>query len=67
MSIGRQRLRLTWSRPDLARPSTLQLTLVAVGEKTSVRFHQERLSSSGERERMRRHWREALGRLQELL
>ena len=62
-----QRLRLTWSHPDLARPSTLQLMLVGSGEKTSVRFHQERLSSSDERERMRNHWREVLQRLQELL
>ena len=62
-----QRLRLTWSHPDLARPSTLQVMLIASGEKTSVRFHQEKLSSQDEREQMRRHWREVLGRLQELV
>ena len=62
-----QRLRLTWSHPDLARPSTVQLMLIASGEKTSVRFHQEKLSSQDEREQMRRHWREVLRRLQELV
>ncbi len=62
-----QRLRLTWSHPDLARPSTLQLMLVGSGEKTSIRFHQERLSSPDERERMRQHWREVLRKLLELL
>ena len=61
-----QRIRLTWRRADLAQASTLQLYLVASGEKTSVRFHQERLSSLEERERMRAHWREALERLLEL-
>ena len=62
-----QRVRLTWSHPELSQPSTLQVTLVASGKKTSVRFHQERLSSLDEREGMRRHWREVLRKLQELL
>ena len=61
-----ERIRLTWSSPELAGPSTLQVTLVAAGEKTSVRFHQERLSSLGERELMRSHWREVLDELMEL-
>ncbi len=62
-----QRLRLTWSHPGLARPSTLQLYLIPSGEKTSVRFHQEKLSSQDERELMRQHWREVLRQLQDLL
>lgn len=62
-----QRLRLTWSHPDLSGPSTLQLYLAPSGEKTSVRFHQERLSSQDERELMRKHWREVLSKLQELV
>ena len=62
-----QRLRLTWSHPDLARPSILQVMLIASGEKTSFRFHQEKLSSQDERELMRKHWREVLRQLQDLL
>ena len=64
-----QRVRVTWAHPDLARPSTLQVMLIpaGAGEKTSIRFHQERLSGPEERERMRQHWRETLRRLQELL
>lgn len=58
-----QRIRLTWRREDLAQTSTLQLYLIESGDKTSVRFHQERLSSLEERERMRAHWREVLERL----
>ena len=59
-----QRVRLTWSHPDLARPSTLQVTLVPSGDRTSVRFHQERLGNAEERELMREHWRRALDDLQ---
>ena len=61
-----QRLRLTWSAPELAQQSTLQIYLAPSGDKTSVRFHQERLSSLEERELMRTHWREALEKLTEL-
>ena len=58
-----ERIRLTWRHPELARPSTLQIYLGASGEKTSVRFHQERLSSLEERDRMRRRWRDVLEQL----
>ena len=58
-----ERLRLTWSAPELAQESTLQIYLARSGEKTSVRFHQERLSSLEEREMMRTHWRAVLDRL----
>ena len=61
-----QRVRLTWRRADLTQDSTLQVYLGDLGEKTSVRFHQERLSSLEERERMRAHWQEVLERLSEL-
>ena len=62
-----QRVRLIWSHPDLAQPSTLQVTLTPSGDRTSVRFHQERLSSLEEREMMRDHWRLALEELQGLI
>ena len=62
-AVPGERLRLTWCGPELERPSTLQIYLAASGDKTSVRFHQERLSSLEERERMRAHWREVLDRL----
>ena len=61
-----QRVRLTWHSPELAGPSTLQVTITPAGEKASVRFHQERLSSLEEREQMRQRWREALKRLAEM-
>ena len=55
-----ERVRLTWSHPDLARASTLQVYLADSGDRTSVRFHQERLSSMDERELMRSRWRRVL-------
>lgn len=61
-----QRVRLTWCSPDLAHPSTLQVTIVPSGGNTSVRFHQERLTNLEERERMRAHWRDVLEGLSQL-
>lgn len=62
-----QRIRLTWRRADMEQASTLQLYLTGSGNKTSVKFHQEQLSSLEERERMREHWREVLERLLALI
>ena len=62
-----ERVRLTWDSPELAHPSTLQVTIVPSGEKASVRFHQERLSSLEERERMREHWRDVLKELSQCI
>lgn len=65
-AVPGQRVRLTWGSPELEQQSTLQVTLVASGAKTSVRFHQEGLSNLEERESMRSHWRQVLGMLSEL-
>ena len=64
--LGR-RVRMTWANSELAQPSTLQLYLVASGERTSVRFQQERLSSLEERERMRSRWQDVLRNLGHLV
>ncbi len=61
--LAGQRVRLTWHSLELSGPSTLQVTIMPAGDKASVRFHQERLSSLEERELMRQRWREALERL----
>ena len=62
-----ERVRLTWSHPSLAQTSTVQIYLAQSGDKTSVRFHQERLSSLEERELMRNHWRRVLEELAGLI
>ena len=61
-----ERVRLTWSHPGLARQSTLQIYLAPSGDRTSIRLHQERLSSLEERELMRDHWRNVLAELANL-
>ena len=65
-AVAGQRIRLTWNSPLLERESTLQVYIAQSGGKTSVRFHQERLSSLEERERMRDHWRGVLEMLEQL-
>ena len=62
-AVPGQRVRLTWCRAELQQPTTLQVYIVAAGEKTSVRFHHERLSSLEERELLREHWRGVLDSL----
>ena len=61
------RLRLTWKPPHLMNPATLQFTLVPSGDRTSVRVHLEKLPDAGERDRMKTHWKEVLGKLLNLL
>ncbi len=58
-------LRLTWFLPGWERASTLQVRITPQGDKTSLTFHQERLTGEMERERMRRHWQDVLERLAE--
>lgn len=54
------RIRLTWQPSDWDHDATLQLAMGGDDAKTMIRFHQERLASSEERERMRGHWRAVL-------
>lgn len=53
------RVRLTW-HPKGSHESTIQFTVSAKGEKTTLRFHQERLAGPEEREARRIHWRGVL-------
>lgn len=59
-------VRLTWQPPHFALPSVLQIYLIPSGNKTSVRFHQEKLADAATREEMRTHWRSVLEKLAEL-
>lgn len=51
------RIRLTWQPADWTHDSTVQIALEDKGPKTGVRFHQERLADSDERELQRSHWK----------
>jgi uncharacterized protein YndB with AHSA1/START domain len=50
------RLRLTWQPDDWDHDTTLQVTLMPAATGTTIGFHQERLASATERERMLTHW-----------
>lgn len=60
------KLRLTWQPADRDRPTTLQLSLSCprnTEEKTTLRFHHEKLDGTDERDRMRAHWKGVLDAL----
>ena len=57
------RIRLTWQPPDWDHESTVQVTVVAKGERTRIGLHQERLADADERERQRAHWAAVMDRL----
>jgi uncharacterized protein YndB with AHSA1/START domain len=62
------RLRLTYQDAKQSQPSVLQLTLNSPGgstSKTALRFHQEKLASERERERMREHWTAVLDEIED--
>ncbi|MET0863134.1 MAG: SRPBCC domain-containing protein, partial [Nakamurella sp.] len=50
------RIRLSWQPTDWDHASTVQVAVRARGEKTLLRFHQEKLADAAERERQRAHW-----------
>lgn len=54
------RVRLTWHPADWSHDSTVQVAVAASGQKTVLRFHQERLASANERERQRAHWAQVM-------
>ncbi|WP_405058014.1 SRPBCC domain-containing protein [Kribbella sp. NBC_01505] len=54
------RVRLTWQPADWAHESTVQVAVSASGNKTVLRFHQERLANADERERQRVHWEQVM-------
>jgi uncharacterized protein YndB with AHSA1/START domain len=51
------RVRLTWRPRGWDHDTTVQVAMVASGEKTMLRFHQEWLADADERSRQREHWR----------
>lgn len=58
-------LRLTWQPADWPNPSTLQLRVISKDEeKTTISFHQEKLSDADAREQMRSRWKKVLAILE---
>ncbi|OZM72678.1 activator of Hsp90 ATPase 1 family protein [Amycolatopsis antarctica] len=50
------RIRLTWLPADRQRETTVQVAVSAQGDRTVLRFHQERMADAEERTRQREHW-----------
>lgn len=64
----RDRIRLTWQPPELEQPTTLQVTLSCprnTDERTTLRFHQEKLLDVDHREQMRAHWKAVAAKIVE--
>jgi uncharacterized protein YndB with AHSA1/START domain len=62
-----EKLRLTWQPADWDNSSTLQLYLLAKDDKTSLRFHHEKLTGLPQRQEMKTHWQGVLSQLQKLV
>lgn len=50
------RVRLTWRPEGWDHDTTVQVAITGSGDKTCLRFHQERLADADERSRQRDHW-----------
>ena len=61
------RVRLTWQPDDWDHETLVQVALDDRGDRTGVRFHQERLSDADEREAQRRHWKAVAEQLRPML
>ncbi len=61
------RVRLTWQPEDWDHETTVQIALDDRGDRTGVRFHQERLAGAEEREFQRHHWKAVAERLRPIL
>jgi uncharacterized protein YndB with AHSA1/START domain len=65
-----ERIRLTWHPLTLDKPTVLQVTVSCprnTAKKTTLRFHQEKLTSQAHREQMRLHWKDAAAKIESLL
>ncbi len=58
------RIRITWQPSDWDHDTTVQIAVQAKGAKTAIRFHQERLADSSERQAQREHWTRVADRIQ---
>jgi uncharacterized protein YndB with AHSA1/START domain len=58
-----EKIRLTWRPKDWDHDSTLQVTVSAAGAKATLRFHQEWLADSEEREEQREYWKNVIERV----
>ena len=56
-------IRLTWQPSGWARPSTVQVRVLAASGGTTLSFHQEGLADGAARAAMKAHWEDVIERL----
>ena len=59
-------LRMQWKHPDWNNISVLQIRTIANKEKTTISFHQEKLSGAEQRVQMKSFWQRALNKLENI-
>jgi uncharacterized protein YndB with AHSA1/START domain len=57
-------IRITWKKKDWDNFSTLQMRTVKGKDKTTIVFHQDRLTGSDQRDEMLTHWEKVLDKLE---
>jgi len=59
-----QQLRLTWQKVGWEKASTVQVRIIpGASNKTTISFHQEKLSDQNVREEMKKYWEKVLTEL----
>jgi uncharacterized protein YndB with AHSA1/START domain len=61
------RVRVTWTAAGADHETTVQVTVAARGDRTMVRFHEERLTGPAERAARHDHWVAVMDQLEALL
>lgn len=62
-----EKIRISWKLPHWRSLSTLQIYLMPVGKKTSIRIHHEKLGGPKTRAEMKKHWLEVLNKIEHTL
>ncbi|MGE7693059.1 SRPBCC family protein [Lysinibacillus sp. NPDC094177] len=61
-----QQLRLTWQKVGWEKASTVQVRIISIeSNKTTISFHQEKLSDQNVREEMKVYWENVLEEIKE--
>ena len=55
--------RSTWHRPEWDEPSYVQVRVIPARTGTTLSFHQDHLAGPSDREAMKAHWEQVIGRL----
>ena len=58
-----EKIRISWKKPEWRSLTVLQIYLLSSGDKTSIRFHQEKLTGPKMRAEMKEHWQNVLNKI----